>query len=82
MSDEKKNDGQIIPEVVLASEKVQFQNHKAVVEYVKTSREMIKTQNIELEACRARIHTVEKQNEELRKQLALLQQRVYAGGTS
>jgi len=78
----RAKDGTIIPEIVLASGKAQVQNIKAVIQFVNESRKLINAQNETIKALGNRLYAVEQDAKELRRQLSIVQGRLYAGGTA
>lgn len=78
----ERRDDHIIPEVVLASEQVQFDNIQAITLYVKESRRVVNELNDKVTALQ---NIVVMQNEKingLQKQLAGINQQLYSNGTS
>lgn len=70
-----------IAEVVLASEEVQLRNVEMVVQYTKDTRKIVRELDERIIALRNIVMTQQGTIEQYQKQLALVQQRIYAGGT-
>lgn len=77
-NDENK---QIIPEVVVAAEKVQTQNIRTVVEFSQTTRKLVRELDERIIALKNLVMTQQGTIDNIQKQMAAIQQRLYSGGT-
>jgi len=81
MSNGEERDGQIIPEIVLASEKVQRDNIQAVIQFAQDTRKIVRELDERVITLKNMIMTQQGTIANQQKQMAALQQQIYSGGT-